>query len=352
MLNESDRSIIDQYVDEKFFDRKRLMTYLSLHEIVGNEVFEYCFKKNEDNSMHYPGLLQHEYGYTPMPIDTFIRRIPFYFYVSGLFRGFDKVGDLNDLLNGLIREKKPELDLEGLYTALEYMFYKKGLSLDTIFTYTVEQSHCVAQYGLFKQWNHYLHLCDKLNINDPVPENFIVRYNEILEAAGLPPIIYEIEEYCYADLFFRSGDTIEFEGCFPCDKNGEPIMKWIGLQIKNPGSITCTSFSGMRKKLLVGLLPNTIIYALNCYNESDDEDGMWYQIYAGPLTMGFDYEAIRSARKRLKYTQKQVADAVGASVRTYQKWESGEMTPDGHYLLRILNWLDLPDVQYVTRYIE
>lgn len=68
--------------------------------------------------------------------------------------------------------------------------------------------------------------------------------------------------------------------------------------------------------------------------------------------MYFDFQAIRSAREHLKYTQKQVAEAVGAPVRTYQKWETGETTPDGHYLLRILNWLDLPDVQYVIRYSE
>lgn len=95
-----------------------------------------------------------------------------------------------------------------------------------------------------------------------------------------------------------------------------------------------------------------MIYALNIYNNHNEIKDNWYQIYAGPPNMQFDYTAIRNARERLKFTQKQVAEAIGASVRTYQKWESGETIPDGHYLLRILNWLDLPDVQYVTRYTE
>jgi len=56
--------------------------------------------------------------------------------------------------------------------------------------------------------------------------------------------------------------------------------------------------------------------------------------------------------KHLKYTQKDVAYAIGDTVRTYQKWENGETAPDGHYLLRLLNWLDFRDIQDVVRYTE
>ena len=51
-------------------------------------------------------------------------------------------------------------------------------------------------------------------------------------------------------------------------------------------------------------------------------------------------------------TQANVADAIGTSVRTYQKWESGETTPDGHYLLRLMNWLDIDSVQSLVKYID
>lgn len=68
--------------------------------------------------------------------------------------------------------------------------------------------------------------------------------------------------------------------------------------------------------------------------------------------MEFDYEVLKSNRNRLKYTQQEVADAIGTTVRTYQKWERGETTPDGYYLLRLLNWLDIRDVQEVVRYTE
>jgi len=64
------------------------------------------------------------------------------------------------------------------------------------------------------------------------------------------------------------------------------------------------------------------------------------------------YKILKDCRKRLKYTPKDVADAIGATIRTYQKWENGETTPDGHYLLRLLNGLDIRDIQDVVRYTE
>ena len=106
----------------------------------------------------------------------------------------------------------------------------------------------------------------------------------------------------------------------------------------------------------IKLKPQTVIRAL-VYAEHDvvgnpiKEGGMiWMQVYAGPQTMTFNYKVMKERRKALGYTQKQVADAVQTNVRTYQKWESGETTPDGYYLLRILNWLDIRDVTQVIEY--
>ena len=77
---------------------------------------------------------------------------------------------------------------------------------------------------------------------------------------------------------------------------------------------------------------------------------VWMQIYAGPQTMTFNYKIMKERRKALGYTQKQVAEAIQTNVRTYQKWENGETTPDGYYLLRLLNWLDIHDVTLVIKY--
>ena len=74
------------------------------------------------------------------------------------------------------------------------------------------------------------------------------------------------------------------------------------------------------------------------------------QIYAGPQTMSFNPKVIKERRNQLGYTQKAVAEAVGSNTRTYQKWENGETVPDGYYLLRILNWLNIKNVNDVIIY--
>ncbi|WP_196600999.1 helix-turn-helix domain-containing protein [Pectinatus frisingensis] len=350
MLVKTDMSIIEQYVDERYFDRDKLIKYLNMHSIVGNEIFSYCDKRvGRDGSASYSTWLDDKYGYDPLPVEDFIRRIPFYFYVRDYLD--NRVGDLGCLISGIIREGKEEKALEKLYQALEYMLYEKKLSLTDIFCYLVEQTHHVGNAEIFFQWKHYLQLCDELGSKDYLPNCFITTYNEVLEKKGLPPIIYEIGEIGIGELSWRTGTQIEFEGTFPCDRNGQPIMKWIGLRVKNAKNITCSQDKSSRGRLFVKITPNTIIHALNCYNNEGDDD-CWYQIYAGPQTMEFDYEVLKFNRNRLKYTQQEVADAIGATVRTYQKWESGETTPDGHYLLRLLNWLDIRDVQEVVRYAE
>jgi hypothetical protein len=37
MITETEMNIIKQYVDEKYFDREKLIKYLNMHSIVGNE---------------------------------------------------------------------------------------------------------------------------------------------------------------------------------------------------------------------------------------------------------------------------------------------------------------------------
>ena len=100
MLNEEQIEIIRKYVPEKVFHQEKLIRYLSLHDMVGVEVFEYGAKRiytatgslrgfetvipimfrgdwkaniepgGEDN---YIDTVEFE----PEDIDTFIRRIPF-----------------------------------------------------------------------------------------------------------------------------------------------------------------------------------------------------------------------------------------------------------------------------------
>ena len=358
MLNESDKAIIDQYVDEKYFDKKKLIKYLELHDFAGNEVFSICCRRVPEGHQHtfpYSNIFFQGYDYNPVPIETFIKRIPFYFYIipddvnkaSLVYKENTLLGNLSDIL--ACRSQPNRIaDTEETYQILEYLFYEKGIHLLELFSYTATNGEILDSMHFISKWKHYLEL--KKENDSMMPENFIVRYNEVLEENGLPPIIYEVQELGREEYFFRYDDSIEFEGVFPSTKDGTPILKWIGLDIKNAKSVSLLKKMGIYyQRLIVELAPDTVIHAKNIHNYEDKED-FWYLVYAGPKTIRFDHEALKDRRQYLRYTQKEVAEAVGAAVRTYQKWETGDSTPDGHYLLRLINWLNIENVQDITKH--
>ena len=49
MLTAQEQKVIDQYVDETFYDKEKLLKYLNMHDVVGNEVFSYCDKHKGGN---------------------------------------------------------------------------------------------------------------------------------------------------------------------------------------------------------------------------------------------------------------------------------------------------------------
>lgn len=341
-------NIIDKYVNEDYFDKQRLLKYLNTHDTVGNEVFSYV-NKVSDRNKRTALWLDDEYGYEPIAVDRFIKRIPFYFYVPD--NDALNVGDLGCLISGLYDKNDYDWSLENLYVSLEELLYIDCIPLEDIMEYTVEQTGYVSRTALFFQWVEYVKLCRKLGWEDKLPANFIYRYNEALEKVGKHPVIYEIQEMYIGEFFHRNGDKIEFEGIFPFDNYGNPEMKWIGLKIKNSGAIEHIKGNHGLGSLIVHLKPNTLIYALNCYNY-EGEGNKWYQIYAGPQLMSFNNAFLKIQRKGMKYTQQQVANAIGTSVRTYQKWENGDTIPDGHNLIRLMNYLDITDVQMLIKYNE
>ena len=258
------------------------------------------------------------------------------------------MGSLGDLFHSGLDTYEENVYLEKIYQALEYMFYELNLPLERIFNYWINQTGKVSG-DLFFKWEHYLKLCQNNNINNPFPDRFITAYNQLLEKSGLQPVIYEISEIGIGELYYRFGNTIEFAGVFPCNDDGKPIMKWIGIRTKNANKIRCWCEKSKEGRLQVEITPDTIVHILDPYRLEEND---WRQIYAGPKTMYFDHTALKKYRKSMKFTQQEVADAIETNVRTYQKWESGKTTPDGYFLLRLLNWLDIPDIQEIITYKE
>lgn len=349
MLDTELMKIIDKYIDERYYDKDKLVKYLDMHDIVGNEIFQYCDKKKipyQEGSRSYSSYLD-QGGFVPVDVNTFVRRIPFYFYVADA--DMDMYGDLT-LIIGELNERDEDFinpeRLEKLYRDMEWALYDLGISQADIISYMLKQH---IEIGCdYLRWFEYLRMCETLQWTDYTPKRFITAYNWAREALGMDPIIYYIDEVLPGEYMFRDKNTITFEGNFPCDDEGKPIMRWIGLSIRNAANISCTCKKSEYGKLIVTITPDTIIQANNIYDEENKD--IWYQLYAGPLTMEMDSEVIKYHRKHMGYTQQEVADAIGASLRTYQKWESGVTKPDGHYLLRLMNWLDITDPQDIVKY--
>lgn len=351
MITNSQLEIIDKYVQEEFYYKERLIKYLNMHEIVGNEIFDYVDRKNRNLNRKeaHSVMLDDEKGYEPVNVDTFVRRIPFYFYTwDGDIYSDSGSENIGHIFLSLWEEiETGKISVELIYQYFEYMFYEKGIEPYYIFNYMAEQTGLTTQ-AYFLEWIEYLHLCDDLGWTNTIPKNFITAYNTAREASGLEPRIYDPIWDMHQDKpYCKSGNVLEFEGVFPCDENRQPIMKWIGLKIKNGYKVVeCTCIKAKSGFLRIEIQPNTVVYIRDYYKG----EVFWNQVYAGPLTMEFDHSILKEYRKRLNYTQQEVADAVGANLRTYQKWEYGSTQPDGYYLLRLMNWLDISSAQEAVKF--
>lgn len=357
MITNNDIEIINANVNQKYFSVDKLLEYLNTHVIVEREVFKIIMKNPLNKPTYLSVDLDDKYGYAPIPVESFIRRIPFYFYYPE-----DKVthfmhASLASIMRSVTKrltksEEEIASDIEKIYKALEEIHYHYNIRVDDIFGY-MDMRGNKLKTEQFMEWYDYLKLCEKLHWYDFMPDDFIYKYNLALEATGRKPIIYDLDEVLPGEYIFRNGNTMEIEGTFPVYPTGKPVLRWIGIILKNPGRIICSVGENhfTASKIIIELKPTTELYARNLYN-SDEEGERWYRLYAGPQIMEFDFTVLKNRRQRLKMTQKEVAEAVGATLRTYQKWENGETTPDSKFLLRLLNWLDIRDVVDATKWSE
>lgn len=355
MIKEEDVKLIKDTLDESWFDSDALIEYLNTHEIVSNDVFKAVVIDQDSMPARLLKDLWDKYGFNPVPVKTFLRRLPFYFY----YPRDDEKRITHAWLGAIIRriEVRKELsdeayaeELEKRYQALEEIHYHFHISVEDIFGYMDIRGHRLNT-DQFMEWYDYLKICEEIHWYDYMPDNFAYKYNLALEAAGRKPVIYELHEILPNEYCFRDGNTMEIQGDFPVDPAGNPVIRWIGIILKNAGEIRAyvKKDKHVAWKIEITLTPRTELYARNLYND-ESECESWYRLYAGPQIMEFDYTVLKDRRQKLKMTQKEVAEAIGATLRTYQKWETGETTPDSKFLLRLLNWLDIRDVVDATKW--
>lgn len=370
-------AIIDQYTDARLINREKLMLYLEKHKTVKNDVFKYCSTDSKHRfriECGYCSYLDNEPMFIPVDREIFIKRVPFYF--SMITTGAGRMSGLSLILPVRSNRDKADFDYEAFYDDLEWMFYDLHIPLDTIFDYARDQivpsrsnrkternidsavaviadsfirDNDINSKKIFQQWRQYLHICIEHGWTDLTPLRFITAYNEALTMIGQDPIIYyPIETY---SRYFKEARGLRCRGHFPCDKAGMPILKWTSIKVKNPAAIIYNAEKSQCGELEIKYGPKTLVYVLD--DDADDEGELqWAQIYVGPLAMEFDHSALREYRREAKMTQNEIAAAIGTSVRTYQKWENGETTPDSNFLIRLMNWLAIDDVQQLSKVID
>lgn len=375
MLTTHQLQLIKDYVNPKYFDQDKLIYYLSNNEYIKHEVFAFVdnrFNEFDKNSRPYYcdrldlHLLRNgkEYGmYRILHRDQFIKRIPFYFYYAefesndkiNLIKGKKKNKITGQYMFGTLRDIVPydhelsmdDVLLEDWWQTLEMMFYEFKIPLEYIFNYKKRED--------FNEWFDYIKLCKEFNYQNYLPQNFTYHYNILLLKAGREPIIYtpDADPYSHADNFYKDAHKIVFSGNFPRDNEGNPIMEWIGIEVHNAKKIYCKttgeyenvpSIHPYRERfwelsyLIIELTPETEIAQLY-------PDKEWYYEYRGPALLSIKGEAIKYYRQLNKLTQKEIADSINTSIRTYQKWEAGQAVPDGNALIKLMQVLNVDKPQ-------
>lgn len=344
MITKEQEQFVRNHITTEYFDPDKVVNYLSIHTLVGAEIFDLALKPQTKRNIR---LVGEGFGFCTVDVETFVKRVPFYFYEPDFEK--DQHGDLLSLICGNTRDDIAN-DFEKVYGALEKLFYRYNINVPEIMGYPISLTGTYGRTDIFFKWVHYLDLCYDLHIDNKYPREFLYEYNRILLLAGESPIVYMPGLVGFNEDFLRHDKEIIIGGEFPCDSSNKPILEWIGVWIENAAYVQATNCYSMsdtptlEKELHIGLAPDTKIYMPNIYNSSNCGD-TWYPIYFGPLVMEFDKDVLKFYRKRIDVTQRALADAVGVQLRTYQKWEKGETIPDGYNLIRLMNYLNIESVQ-------
>jgi DNA-binding XRE family transcriptional regulator len=342
-ITEHQATVIDAFFQDKL-TKEKLYDYLERHEIVGNEIFPYLDEKLSNKT---------SFVFYPVPRECFLHRIPFYFYKpsNGTYTFADSWFYFQNYLGDNFNDSDIKENLEKIWCCFENIYYKHGISLDVMLEYPINFHHHNLSYTtILIRWSHYLDLAKQFGLKNKLPQNFIVAYNDLLEQAGLSPIVFELREQYIGEYAYRLGNVLRLEGLIPCDTAGQPILRWIGVDIRNAKRIWAEVDKKYKGYLYIEINPDTAVFGLNCWGVNDDGSNAWYNLFIGPQLLEFDFTRLKEYRTKLKLTQQEVAYAIDAALRTYQKWENGNTKPDCLYLLRLMKVLDIRDVDELSKF--
>ena len=379
---------VDAYVNPEFYDVEGLKAFLTENKIIDASVFTSFKSKDAPKLAHRRRVVlfnvnndrfAQSIGYSPLPIEEFVRRMPLYFYVPDYNGGgfpveLGKVASAYTMDYQVKQSKKSsapmyetEVNYDKMYEILLFMLYDCRLTAKDIFTYCEQQTELTGEWGFYVEWYKYLQLAKKYGVIDYKPISLIFSLNELLEKDGQDPDIYPVFYDCESTEPFRmEKNKIILTGEVPVNpKTGEVVRRWLGLWVENEVSITAKGYPGSKEfkdtdrgidmvEIIVETGPNTRVYCLDAFKDSlsdyfdlteeeHDEQLEWDPIYLGPGVMEFDPASLKKHRSDVGLTQQELADLISIKVRTYQNWEAGVSVPDGLSLIRIMSILGIKD---------
>lgn len=378
-ITPEDEVIIRKYISSRYFEIDKIIEYLNNNSIIDKEIFVNCFTPYAEGKIN----LTYLNSFKRIAKDKFIKRIPIYFYdlnikkefqptMTDFFYGYAKFVNKEDKLGSYYNfdnMQKSDFDFEPLYTIIDELTYDYLIDIDKVLDYIQEQRGSVKYYIIFEYWYHYLKLLDLDGDTDKksiFPRNILYSYNIELEKHGLKPIVFLPATWTddNDDLYvvYRKNNELSIGGFFPSDDEGKPVMKWIGIwyeNIKSMKSVTSKAKvqesdiqykiqPSLKMSLRFELCHNTRLFlAYKQYIGKDDfmeEENVkeyWKLEYCGPSLMKLDCSKIAEKREKLRFSTKDVSEATGINLRTYQRIEIGEGSPDGLNLIKIMNFLDI-----------
>lgn len=364
MVTKSERKYIYETVGSEII-ANRIIEYLNRNkEEVGYEVF-----KNEDGNLDETKRIFRFMFKENWTKERFLKYLLFFYYSEADDNG--KTDDDSDFIGFWVPERsfagvleaaenewdremyssdedEQESNLEMLdeklnVTSTKLMFLfdllivEAGRSCEEVIDYLFE--NCMKDSVTFdlEDWFHYLKLCEKTGEQNWFPEDLDYSLRKMQESVGEDVrLIWPSMNYT------REGTDLVFHFYHvPVDSDGKPVMRWLGIKLEGKEEVFLEKgdgnpFDPSNDMLIVKAKPNTRV------REYDSQKNRWEEIYTGPQNIDVDFSLISRKRKELKLSQSDVSEAIGVGIRTYQKWESGNVKGiSGFFLLRLMRYLDI-----------
>lgn len=366
MVTKSERKHILEIVNnERIADR--IVEYLNRNkEWIGYEVF-----KDEDGNLDEKKRIFRFLFKENWNRDRFLKYLPFFYYseesceeeegnedsvgfwfpersFAGILETVEKEWEKDNLWTSPDEEmeknnpdfgKLDEMLTEAgtkLFYFYELLVLKVGRSCKEVVEYIFDNCMFYDFDFQCEDWIHYLNLCERQGENDWFPKDLDYSLRILQESAGEKiDLIYPSRE------FSRAGRKIVFHFWhIPVGSDGRPIMRWLGIKTDEIEEVELGKdddcFSLDNELLIIKTLPDTRI------RNHNRDTGEWDVIYTGPRNIDVDFSLINRRRNELGLTQSDVSKAIDVSMRTYQKWESGDVKGiSGFFLLRLMRYLDI-----------